>query len=77
MQRRNTPRRKVVAIAGALAVAAFSATVALGANLGLFRLTQADSGVGRLNDHQVPVTTTAHQGASTPAAADDGRFDDD
>jgi hypothetical protein len=75
MQRRK-PRRKIVAMAGALAVATFSATVALGANLGLFGLTQADSGVGRLNDHRTPVTTVPVENA-TPVPADDGRLDDD
>ncbi len=63
-------------MAGALAVATFSATVALGANLGLFGLTQADSGVGRLNNHRPPATT-AHPGSPTPAPSDDGRLDDD
>jgi hypothetical protein len=76
MQRRTTVRRKTVAIAGALAVATFSATAAIGANLGLFGLTQADSRVGRLNDHRVPVTTL-HRGNTNPVAPDDGRLDDD
>jgi hypothetical protein len=75
MQRPNTQRRRRLALAGALVVATFSATVALGANLGLFGLTQADSGVGRLNDHQVPVTTV-HRGAA-PSTPHDGRLDDD
>ena len=76
MRRRKTQRRKSLAMAGALAVATFSATVALGANLGLFGLTQSDSGVGRLNNHPVPVTAVQLGNAPLPTA-DDGRFDDD
>ncbi|HEX5586163.1 MAG TPA: hypothetical protein VFZ17_02550 [Acidimicrobiia bacterium] len=41
-------RRKAAAIAGAAAVTTFAATVGLGANFGLFGLTQPDSGMGHL-----------------------------
>jgi hypothetical protein len=75
-QRRKPQRRKTVAMAGALALAAFSAAAALGVNFGLFGLTQPDSRVGRLSDHRAPVTT-AHQGDATTVPTDDGRLDDD
>ena len=76
MQRRKTQPRKARAMARALALAAFSATVAIGANLGLFGLTQDDSGVGRLNQHGAPVRTIP-SGPPAPSPPDDGRLDDD
>jgi hypothetical protein len=79
-------RRRSVPMAGALAVAACSAAVALGANFGLFGLTQGDSRVGRLpTEHQrqaaepavtaEPVAQVAGYPVTRPAA--DGRLDDD
>ena len=72
-------------MAGALAVAACSAALALGANFGLFGLTQGDSPVGRLpNEHRLgagdavtaqPVAQVAEHPATGPAAI--GRLDDD
>jgi hypothetical protein len=76
MQRRKTQPRKARAMAGALALAAFSATAAIGANLGLFGLTQDGSGVGRLNQHHEPVSS-APAGSHRPAAPNDGRLADD
>jgi hypothetical protein len=42
-------RRRLLATAGALSATAFATTVCLGANFGLFGLTQPDSPVGRLD----------------------------
>ncbi|MET0628428.1 MAG: hypothetical protein ABW033_08220 [Acidimicrobiia bacterium] len=42
-------RRKAAAIAGAAALTTFAATVGLGANFGLFGLTQPDSRMGHLD----------------------------
>ncbi len=41
-------RRKLLATAGVLSATAFATTVCLGANLGLFGLTEPDSPVGHL-----------------------------
>lgn len=51
-------RRKLAAVAGALSVTAFATTVGLGANFGLFGLTQPNSPAGRL--------AVTRAGASTP-----------
>jgi hypothetical protein len=42
-------RRKLLAVAGALSVTAFATTVGLGANFGLFGITEPNSSVGRLD----------------------------
>ncbi len=52
-------RRKLLATAGALSAAAFATTVGLGANFGLFGLTEPRSPVGRLDPSQV-VSAEAH-----------------
>jgi hypothetical protein len=49
-------RRKLLATAGALSAAAFATTVGLGANFGLFGITEPDSPVGRLDPHRTAVT---------------------
>ena len=71
-------RRRLLATAGLLSVTAFATTVSLGANFGLFGLTQPDSPVGRLNSRlpvaadvrQGPVTTVITTPPSTPHADD-------
>jgi hypothetical protein len=63
-------------MAGAIAVAAAAAAAALGANFGLFGLTQPHSAVGRLTDHRVAVTAE-HADHTTTAQENDGRLDDD
>lgn len=45
-------RRKLVATAGALSATAFATTVCLGANFGLFGLTEPNSPVGRLDPNR-------------------------
>ena len=57
-------RRRLLATAGVLSVTAFATTVSLGANFGLFGLTQPDSPVGRLNSH-VPVAAAVRLGPPT------------
>jgi hypothetical protein len=58
-------RRKLLATAGALSAAAFATTLGLGANFGLFGITEPDSPVGRLDPDRtaavadVGVTPTA------------------
>ena len=74
-------RRKLLAVAGALSATAFATTVGLGANLGLFDMTQPDSGAGQLEGTditaktagQIPTTTSAPE----PPNHDDGRNGDD
>jgi hypothetical protein len=69
-------RRKLLATAGVLSITAFATTVGLGANFGLFGLTEPESPVGRLDSRRSasaqvqpvaprPVVTT------TPPGADD------
>jgi hypothetical protein len=59
-------RRKLLATAGALSATAFATTVCLGANFGLFGLTEPDSPLGRLAPHQ-SVSTQARVDAGVPA----------
>jgi len=80
-----------MAVAGTLSVTAFATTVALGANLGLFDMTQPDTGAGRLDGTRTVVTTAAPNATPKSAAAGnpinppevprtvrtDGRADDD
>ena len=61
-------RRRLMAVAGALSATAFATTVALGANLGLFDMTQPDSGAGRLDGART-VVTTAEPNATPTATA--------
>jgi hypothetical protein len=66
-------RRKRWATAGVLTVTAFATTLGLGANFGLFGLTEPDSPVGRL-DSRRPVTDVRVEAPATtvaPAIADD------
>lgn len=58
-------RRKLLATAGALSAAAFATTVGLGANFGLFGLTEPNSPVGRLDPSQaVSADARVHSDAS-------------
>jgi hypothetical protein len=81
-------RRKGLVVASASVVTAFAVTTALGANFGLFGLTQRTSDVGSLRPaaQTVPapstVPTTTAPPTSVPAAATephtpDGRTADD
>ena len=76
-------RRKLMAVAGALSATAFATTVGLGANLGLFDMTQPDSGTGRLDSTHISVTTPGATPSPTNApepsstVLPDGRADDD
>ena len=71
-------RRRLLATAGVLSVTAFATTVSLGANFGLFGLTQPDSPVGRLNSRlpvagavqPAPPTTVITTPPSAPHADD-------
>ncbi len=58
-------RRKLAAAAGALSVTAFATTVCLGANLGLFGLTQPESPVGRFDSAHV-LTASAQVDVAPP-----------
>ena len=67
-------RRKLLATAGAVTITAFATTVGLGANFGLFGVTEPDSPVGRLDSgqttveaHVLPAATPA---TTTPPGAD-------
>jgi hypothetical protein len=62
-------RRKLLATAGALSAAAFATTVGLGANLGLFGLTESDSRVGQLDPNRAVVTADARVGPASPTVA--------
>jgi hypothetical protein len=67
-------KRRKLAAAGALAVTVFAATVALGANFGLFGLAQPDTPVGHLSGSQRPPATavgTVAGNAHAPRHADD------
>jgi hypothetical protein len=57
-------RRRLLATAGVLSVTAFATTVSLGANFGLFGLTQPDSPVGRLDSH-LPVAAAVRLASPT------------
>jgi hypothetical protein len=58
-------RRKLLATAGALSAATFAITIGLGANFGLFGLTEPDSPVGRLD----PNRTATRADAQVPLQA--------
>ena len=60
-------RRKLLATAGALSVTAFATTVGLGANFGLFGVTEPDSPVGRL-DHAGRVDASRRDRSESPPA---------
>jgi hypothetical protein len=63
-------RRKLLATAGALSVTAFATTVCLGANFGLFGLTEPDSPVGRLDPNRAAATASVSvRTAASPAVA--------
>ena len=63
-------RRKLLATAGALSVTAFATTVCLGANFGLFGLTEPDSPVGRLDPNRAAASAQVRfHPAESPAVA--------
>jgi hypothetical protein len=74
-------RRKLLATAGVLTITAFATTVGLGANFGLFGLTEPDSPVGRLDsrvsvtpdrvDPALPASPVAPVASIPPVTADD------
>jgi hypothetical protein len=59
-------RRKLLATAGALSATAFATTVCLGANFGLFGITEPDSPVGRLDPNRATAIADARM---EPSAA--------
>ncbi len=59
-------RRKLLATAGVLSATAFATTVCLGANFGLFGLTEPDSPVGRLAPQESTHTRRVDVGVATP-----------
>jgi hypothetical protein len=61
-------RRKALATAGAISVTALAATIALGANLGLFGLTDDHGGPGNF----APVGAARHGPVGTTEVADLG-----
>jgi hypothetical protein len=61
-------RRKLLATAGALSATAFATTVALGANLGLFGITEPHSSVGRLDTGRPAVSAGARVGPVSATA---------
>jgi hypothetical protein len=67
-------RRRLLATAGAVTVAAFATTVGLGASFGLFGVTEPDSPVGRLDSRRATVEVHAGDPAApvttTPPGAD-------
>ena len=66
-------RRKLLATAGAVTITAFATTVGLGANFGLFGVTEPDSPVGRLDSRQTVeahVLPAAVPATTTPPGAD-------
>jgi hypothetical protein len=65
-----------LATASALSVTAFAATVGLGANFGLFGITEPNSSVGRLDSKQSAVTTAASAPAPRPHHGSDRGADD-
>jgi hypothetical protein len=60
-------RRKLLATAGALSITAFAATVGLGANFGLFGLTEPQSPVGHLDSRNAVAPVRAAPAALVPA----------
>jgi hypothetical protein len=62
-------RRKLLATAGALSVTAFATTVCLGANFGLFGLTEPNSPVGRLDPDRAATASVSVRTAASPAVA--------
>ena len=52
-------RRRLLATAGAVTITAFATTVGLGANFGLFGVTEPDSPVGRLDARRATVQAHA------------------
>ncbi|MFI5052981.1 MAG: hypothetical protein ACHQDE_01355 [Acidimicrobiia bacterium] len=56
-------RRKLLAMAGALSVTAFATTVGLGANFGLFGITEPNSSIGRLDSSQPGVAVGVRVGS--------------
>jgi hypothetical protein len=67
-------RRRLLATAGAVTITAFATTVGLGANFGLFGVTEPDSPVGRLDTRRATVQAHAIHAATpvttTPPGAD-------
>ena len=53
-------RRRLLATAGAVTITAFATTVGLGANFGLFGVTEPDSPVGRLDSRRATVEAPRH-----------------
>ena len=85
-------RRKAFATAGALSATALPATIALGANVGLFGLSQHDSGPGnfkvvdagqtpnplaRVEIVDVPVPSNGDAGTAGARTEDHGSHDDE
>ena len=65
-------RRKLLATAGALSATAFATTVCLGANFGLFGLTEPNSPVGRLDPNRAAAAADADarvRPSASPAVA--------
>jgi len=62
-------RRKLLAVAGALSVTAFATTVGLGANFGLFGITEPDSPAGRLDPSRAGTSARPVTPASVSTAA--------
>jgi hypothetical protein len=60
-------RRRLLATAGVLSATAFATTVCLGANFGLFGLTEPDSPVGRLDPHHAVTAFARGQTSTSPA----------
>ena len=68
-------RRRLLATGGALSVTAFATTVCLGANFGLFGLTEPDSPVGRLDpDRAAAAADTDIRPAASPAVVTAARI---
>ena len=60
-------RRKLLATAGVLSITAFATTVGLGANFGLFGLTEPQSPVGHLDSRNAVAQVRAAPAALVPA----------
>jgi hypothetical protein len=60
-------RRKLLATAGVLSITAFATTVGLGANFGLFGLTEPQSPVGHLDSRNAIAPVRATPAAVVPA----------
>jgi hypothetical protein len=61
-------RRKLVATAGILSATAFTATVVIGANIGLVGQAEPTSPVGHLDDHKVAAVSASATDAGGAAA---------